>query len=77
MAFVSCEFSEDLGDALTFARLKESTLVTRCLQNTGEVNSSTSKMMHQYLDENFLISLVHLTLKTWIRTTEPEERKQE
>ena len=33
-------------------------------------------MMHLYLDENFLISLVHLTLKTWIKTTEAEERKQ-
>ena len=73
MAFVSCEFSEDLGDTLTFARLKECALVTRCLQNNSE---ATNSKMHLYLDENFLISLVHLTLKTWIRTTEPEERKQ-
>ena len=71
MAFVTCEFSDDLGDQnkLTFTRLMQSTLFARCL---GSENMSK---LHMYLDENFLISLTHLVLKTWIRSDE-EQRGQ-
>ena len=31
MAFVTCEFSEELEDSLTFERIKQSALITRCL----------------------------------------------
>ena len=61
MAFVSCEFSVELGDQLTFERIKASELVTKCLMNENMNN------LQSVLDENFLISLVHLILKTWIK----------
>ena len=61
MAFVSCEFSEDLGESLSFSRIKESDLVTKCLMN------ETINNLQSLLDENFLISLVHLVFKSWIK----------
>jgi len=61
MAFVSCEFSEDLGDSLSYNRIKESDLVTKCLMN------ETMNNLQSLLDENFLISLVHLVFKSWIK----------
>lgn len=68
MAFVTCEFSDDLGSQLSFERLMKSGLVLRCL--SAENIASVSP----YLDENFLISVVHLALKTWIKAGPSEER---
>ena len=68
MAFVSCEFSNDLEGALTFDRILNCALVTKCLVGEG------SESIQSLLDENFLVSFVHLVLKTWIKG-EPEERK--
>ena len=69
MAFVTCEFSESLKSPLTFGRLMQSVLVTRCL---GAENMAS---VSPYLDENFLISVAQLALKTWIKAAE-EEREE-
>ena len=68
MAFVTCEFSEELEDSLTFDRIKQSALITRCLYNDNP-------NINNYFDENFLISLVHLVLKTWIASGSDERKK--
>ena len=66
MAFVTCEFSDELEDTITFERFSKSALVVRCLKNDNT-------NIQSYFDENFLISLVHLALKTWLAS--PSEIK--
>ena len=71
MAFISCEFSEDMGvDAcLSYERLRKSALISNCLLNGSMTN------LQNLLDENFLISLVHLVLKTWIKDGKEARKK--
>ena len=62
MAFVTCEFSDELEETLTYEHLFKSALVTRCLKNENT-------NIQSFFDENFVISLVHLALKTWLASS--------
>ena len=61
MAFVACEYMDDLVDdaenQVTYAKLIESSLIQQCLLQ--------SKL---HLDENFLLSVAHLLLKSFLKT---------